>query len=162
MNTKPVSASCSVISVVALPRDSNHYGYVYGGTVMGLVDQAAYATAVRHARRPVVTVCVEHLTFLRPIHIGDVIVVKASLNYVGRTSMEVGVRVETERMATGIVEHVGSAYLTMVALDADGTPTAIPGLAIETPEDARRFAEAQERRRAQLARVGRATEVAGE
>ena len=85
MESKSVFASQSVLSVVALPRDSNHYGFVYGGTVMGLVNQAAYAAAIRHARQPVVTVCVDHLTFLRPIRIGNVITVKASVNYVGRT-----------------------------------------------------------------------------
>jgi acyl-CoA hydrolase len=162
MEPKPVSASRSVISIVALPRDSNHYGYVYGGTVMGLVDQAAYAAAIRHARQPVVTVCVDHLTFLRPIHVGDVIVVKASVNYVGRTSMEVGVRVEAERMTTGEVEHVGSAYLTMVALDSGGQPAPVPPLMLETPEDSRREQNARQRRALQLARVGRATEVAHE
>jgi len=155
MDSKPVSASRSVISVVALPRDSNHYGFVYGGTVMGLVDQAAYAAAIRHARMPVVTVCVDHLTLLRSIHIGDVITVQASVNYVGRTSMEVGVCVTTERLATGEVEHVGSAYLTMVALDANSRPTPVPPLQLETAEDHRRFQEAQMRRQQQLARVGR-------
>jgi acyl-CoA hydrolase len=155
MQSKPVSASRAVISVVALPRDSNHYGYVYGGTVMSLVDQAAYTAAIRHARQAVVTVCVDHLTFLRPIHIGDVITVKASVNYAGRTSMEVGVRVETERLATGEIEHVGSGYLTMVALNAQGHPSPVPPLNSETPEDERRAHEALARRQRQLARVGR-------
>ena len=158
MDAKPVSASRSTLSVVALPRDSNHYGTVYGGTVMGLVDQAAYACAIRHARQPVVTVCVDHLTFLLPIHIGDVITVKASVNYVGRTSMEIGVRIETERLATGLVEHVGSAYLTMVALNPEGAPTPVAPLLLQTDEDRRRFAEAQLRRHGQLARAGRAAE----
>ncbi len=155
MKAKPVENSRSIISVVALPRDSNHYGFVYGGTVMSLVDQAAYAAAIRHARQPVVTVCVDHLTFLRPIHIGDIITVKASVNYVGRTSMEVGVRVEAERLETGEVEHVGSAYLTMVAMAADGKPAPVPPLLAETPEEQRRSAEAEQRKAAQLARAGR-------
>jgi acyl-CoA hydrolase len=158
MDPKPVSASHSVISVVALPRDSNHYGYVYGGTVMGLVDQAAYAAAIRHARIPVVTVSVDHLTFLLPIFIGDVISVKAAVNFVGRTSMEVGVCIETERMATGQIEHVGSAYLTMVALDADGKPAPVPQLILETPQDERRHRHAAQRRAERLARVGRGVE----
>jgi acyl-CoA hydrolase len=162
MEPKPVSASRSVISVVALPRDSNHYGFVYGGTVMGLVDQAAYTAAIRHARMAVVTVCVDHLTFLRPIHVGDVIVVKASVNFVGRTSIEVGVRVESERLSTGEVEHVGSAYLTMVALDREGQPVPVPPLLPETAEDERRFREAQERRASRLDRRSRPREVAGE
>ena len=158
MEPKTVSASRSVISIVALPRDSNHYGYVYGGAVMSLVDQAAYAAAIRHARMPVVTVCVDHLTFLKSIHIGDVITVRASVNYVGHSSMEVGVCVETERLATGAIEHVGSAYLTMVALDSEGHPVAVPPLLLETEEDHRRFQAAQQRKAQQLARVGRATE----
>jgi acyl-CoA hydrolase len=155
MDPKPVSASQSIISVVALPRDSNHYGYVYGGTVMSLVDQAAYAAAIRHARHPVVTVSVDHLTFLRPIFIGDVISVKAAVNFVGRTSMEVGVCIETERMTTGQIEHVGSAYLTMVALDADGNPSPVPPLIRETAQDERRYQQAAQRRAEQLRRVGR-------
>jgi len=159
MEVKPVRKSQSVLSVVALPRDSNHYGFVYGGTVMGLVDQAAYTAAVRHARKAVVTVSVDHLTFLRPIHIGDVITVKASVNYVGRTSMEVGVRIETERLTSGEVEHVGSAYLTMVALDPEGKPTPVPSLLLETEEDERRNREARERHAHQLAQIGRAQGV---
>ncbi len=155
-SAKPVSASRTVISVVALPRDSNHYGFVYGGTVMGLVDQAAYAAAIRHARQTVVTVCVGDITFLKRIYVGDVITVRASVNYVGRTSLEVGVRIETERMRTGEVEHVGSAYVTMVALDADGTPVPVPPLELETDDDRRRCCEAAERRRARLAQLGRA------
>ena len=158
MKAKSVRNSHSIISVVALPRDSNHYGFVYGGTVMSLVDQAAYAAAIRHARQPVVTVCVDHLTFLRPIHIGDIITVKAAVNYAGHTSMEVGVRVETERLESGESEHVGSAYLTMVAMDAQGQPAPVPPLRPETSEELRRYAEAQQRRTHQLARVGRGEE----
>ncbi|MEI7831620.1 MAG: acyl-CoA thioesterase [bacterium] len=155
MQAKKASATQSVISVVALPHDSNQYGYVYGGTVMGLVDQAAYAAAIRHARMPVVTVCVDHLTFLKHIHIGDIITVRASVNYVGHTSMEVGVRVETERMTTGVVEHVGSAYLTMVALGEDGKPASVSPLIVETEDEIRRQNEAQERRAYQLSLVGK-------
>lgn len=162
MESKPVSASRSILSVVALPRDSNHYGFVYGGTVMGLVDQAAYTAAIRHARMAVVTVCVDHLTFLRPIHVGDVIVVKASVNYVGRSSIEVGVRVETERLTTGEIEHVGSAYLTMVALNREGQPIPVPPLLLESEEDERRFHAAEERRAYRLQHAGRAPEIAGE
>lgn len=157
MQGKKASTTQSVISVVALPRDSNQYGYVYGGTVMSLVDQAAFAAAIRHARMPVVTVCVDHLTFLKHIHIGDVITVRASVNYVGNTSMEVGVRVETERMTTGVIEHVGSAYLTMVALDKDGKPAQVAPLIAETTDEIRRQNEAQERRAYQLSLVGRKT-----
>ncbi len=126
---------------------------------MGLVDQAAYTAAIRHARMSIVTVCVDHLTFLRPIHVGDVIVVKASVNYVGHTSIEVGVRVETERLTTGEIEHVGSAYLTMVALNREGQPIPVPPLLLESEEDARRFREAEQRRIYHLQRAGRAPEV---
>lgn len=160
MKAKLVSASRAVLSMVAMPRDANPYGQVYGGTVMSLVDQAAYAAAVRHARNTVVTACVDHLTFLRPISVGDVIEVKASVNYVGRSSMEVGVRVEAERLTTGEVEHVGSAYLTMVALDSKGRPTAVPPLLLETDDDHRRHAAAQVRRKWRLALVGRSPEPA--
>jgi len=155
MDAKPVSASRSVLSMVAMPRDANQYNSVFGGVVMGLVDHAAYTAAIRHARATVVTVSVDHLTFLRPISVGDVIVVKASVNYVGRTSMEVGVRIETERLNTGEVEHVGSAYLTMVALDEYGKPTPVPPLLLETELDRCRHAAAEERRKWRLALVGR-------
>jgi uncharacterized protein (TIGR00369 family) len=157
MQAKPVSGSRTVISIVAQPRDSNHYGVVHGATIMRLVDEAAYAAAVRHARLAVVTVSVDHLTFLRPVHIGDVAVIKASVNYVGRTSMEIGVRIETERLATGEVEHVGSGYLTMVAIDQCGCPIPVPPLLLETAEDTRRNQEARERRAQQLTRAGRGT-----
>ncbi len=152
---KPVSNTLSTISVVALPRDTNHYGVVYGGTVMGLVDQAAYCAAIRHARCAVVTVCVEELSLLRAIHIGDVITVKASVNYVGNTSMIVGVRIETEKMVTGEIEHVGSAYITMVAIDENGKPTVIPKLILENDTDKRRFEEAKERKSKQLKRCNK-------
>ncbi|MHB9025904.1 MAG: acyl-CoA thioesterase [Armatimonadota bacterium] len=155
MQPKPISESRTIISVVAQPRDSNHYGVMHGATIMRLVDEAAYAAATRHARLPVVTVCVDHLTFLRPIHIGDVAVIKASVNYVGRTSMEIGVRIETERLATGEVEHVGSGYLTMVAIDQSGSPIPVPPLLLETDDDRRRHCEAQGRREQQLTRAGR-------
>lgn len=155
MDAKPVSASRSVLSIVAMPRDANQYNSVFGGVVMGLVDHAAYTAAIRHARTTVVTVSVDHLTFLRPINVGDVIVVKASVNYVGRTSMEVGVRIETERLNSGEVEHVGSAYLTMVALDEHGTPTPVPPLLLETELDRCRNAAAEDRRKWRLELIGR-------
>ncbi len=159
---KPVSNTRSTISVVALPRDSNHYGVVYGGTVMSLVDQAAYCAAIRHTRCAVVTVCVEELSLLRAIHIGDVITVLASVNYVGNTSMIVGVRIETEKMVTGVIEHVGSAYITMVAIDENGKPTIIPKLILENDIDKRRFEEARMRKLKQLARSGKCEAVCGE
>ncbi len=162
LSAKPVSNTRSTLSVVALPRDSNHYGVVYGGTVMGLVDQAAYCAAIRHARCAVVTVCVEELSLLRAIHIGDVITVKASVNYVGNTSMIVGVRIETEKMVTGVIEHVGSAYITMVAIDENGKPTKIPKLQLENDDDKRRFEEARQRKMKQLSRSGKCEAVCGE
>ena len=156
MEAKPVSASRSIISIVAMSRDANQYGNVFGGMIMGLVDQAAFTAAIRHARTPaVVTVSVDHLTFLRPVRVGDVIIVKASVNYVGTTSMEVGVRVETERLSTGEEEHVVSAYLTMVALDQDGKPTPVPPLLLENDLDHCRHAAAQQRRKLRMQIVGR-------
>jgi len=131
--------------------DTNNAGFVHGGTVMRLCDEAAAIAAIRHARMRVVTAGVDRMTFLEPVELGDLVTFKASVNAVWRTSMEVGVRVEAEKPRTRTSRHTSSAYITMVALDADGRPAAMPPLLTECGADLRREREAQTRRHNRLA-----------
>jgi acyl-CoA hydrolase len=130
--------------------DANSAGFVHGGTVLKLCDEVAALAAIRHSSRRVVTAGVDRMTFLEPVFVGDLLKVNATVNAAWRTSMEVGVRVEAENPFTGEVRHTSSAYLTMVALDDEGEPTAVPGLDPATPEQERRQQEAQLRRRNRL------------
>jgi acyl-CoA hydrolase len=118
---------------------------------MKLIDEVAGVAAVRHSRSRVVTAGADRLTFLQPIHVGELVTLRASVNAAWRTSMEVGVRVETENPRTGEAHHTNSAYLTMVAVAEDGSPTEVPALRAESPDELRREAEAQLRRSNRLA-----------
>src|SRR5436190_15568254 len=131
--------------------DANSAGFVHGGVVMKLCDEAAGIAAVKHSRRRVVTAAIDRMTFLDPVHVGQLLTFKAKVNAVWRTSMEVGVRVEAESPMTGEVRHTSTAYLTMVVLDEDGEPTVAPPLLSEAPEEQRRMREAEVRRRNRLA-----------
>jgi acyl-CoA hydrolase len=133
------------------PTDANAAGFVHGGTVMKLCDEAAGVAAVRHSRGRVVTAAVDRTTFLLPVHVGELLTLKASVNAVWRTSMEVGVRVEAEDPRTGVVRHTNTSYLTMVAVDDDGDPVPVPPLLVSTEEELRREREAQLRRSNRLA-----------
>ncbi|HTC32739.1 MAG TPA: acyl-CoA thioesterase [Bryobacteraceae bacterium] len=143
--------SVSEYSELALPTDANMLGNVLGGKVMHLVDLAAALAAVRHARCAVVTASVDQMSFLHPVHIGQLIMLQSSVNRVFRTSMEIGVRVQVENLLTGQRKHTSSAYLTFVALDELGKRTPIPPVIPETDDEKRRYAEAQERRAYRLA-----------
>jgi acyl-CoA hydrolase len=129
---------------------ANSAGFVHGGSVMKLADEAAGVVAVKHSRRRVVTAGVDRMTFLLPVHVGELLTLAASVNAVWRTSMEVGVRVEAENPRTGDRRHTSTAYFTMVALDDEGKPEQIPPLIVETDEERRREADAQVRRRNRL------------
>lgn len=131
--------------------DANTAGFVHGGTVMKMCDEAAALAAVKHSRWRVVTAGVDRMTFVVPIHIGALVTFSASVNAVWRTSMEVGVRVEAEDPRSGERHHASSAYLTMVALDEHDQPTAVPPLIVETAEERRRQQDAQVRRSNRLA-----------
>jgi acyl-CoA hydrolase len=131
--------------------DANSAGYVHGGTVMKLCDEVAGLAAVRHSRRRVVTAGMDRMTFLEPIHIGELVTFTASVNAAWRTSMEVGVRVDAEQPRDGLMRHTNTAYLTMVALDDDGRPTEVPPLEAVSADEQRREREAQTRRRNRLA-----------
>jgi acyl-CoA hydrolase len=146
-----VRESVSEYSEFALPTDANTLGNLLGGKVMHLVDLAGALAAVRHARCAVVTASVDQMTFLHPVHIGQLIILRSSVNRVFRTSMEVGVRVQAENLLTGHIKHTSSAYLTFVALDKDGKRTPIPPVIPETEDERRRYLGAEQRREYRLA-----------
>ncbi len=153
MPSRPAAESRAELAHWLGLADANSAGFIHGGTIMKLCDEAAGLAAIKHSRSRVVTAGMDRMTFLDRIEVGELLVLRAAVNAVWRTSMEVGVRVEAERPATGEVRHTNTAYLTMVALDGDGRPTTVPGLLVED-EDAdahRREREAQTRRRNRLA-----------
>jgi len=143
---KKVSESTVLMAQLMTPEDANPAGNVHGGVIMKLIDNAGGTAAARHARCNVVTASIDRLHFHHPVYIGNLIMLKASLNMVGKTSMEVGVRVEAENLLTGEVRHTASAYLTYVALDRKSRPRKIPPLIAENTEQARRCQEAKARR----------------
>jgi len=139
---KTVSATRLVLAQVMTPQDANIAGNVHGGNIMKLADTASAVVAIRHSGCLCVTASVDRFDFHAPVYVGNLITLCASLNHVGRTSMEVGVRVEAEDLRTGKKTHTNSCYFTMVALDMDGNPTPVPRLILETEEDHRRNTEA--------------------
>jgi acyl-CoA hydrolase len=148
---KPVRESQSEYSELAMPNDANTFGFLLGGKVMHLVDLAGAIAAIRHARTPVVTASVDHMNFLHPVHIGQLVTLRASVNRVFRTSMEVGVKVLVEDLLTGELKHTSSAYLTFVALDKKGNRSIILPVIPETDTEQRRYEEALRRREYRLA-----------
>lgn len=152
LEPKPVSASRVIMRQLMQPTDGNPLGNVHGGVIMKLVDEFAAVAAVRHARRAVVTAAMDSMRFLSPVYIGNLLTLKASVNWVGSTSMEVGVRVEAEHLITGKVTHTSSAYVVYVAIDRAGRPVPVPPLVPETDEDRRRLEAAALRREQRLAR----------
>ncbi|MDG6904797.1 MAG: acyl-CoA thioesterase [Nitrososphaerota archaeon] len=133
-----------------MPQDANPNGNVYGGTIMKYVDAVAAAVAVRHCRTNTVTASIDRMDFFKPVYIGDLLTMRASVNYTGKTSLEIGVRIESENLRTGEIAHTGSSYLTYVALDREGKPTLLPEIVPETEEEKRRYREAEERRKIRL------------
>ena len=126
---------------VMFPMDANPAGNVFGGTIMKLIDTAAGIVASRHCRTNVVTASMDRLDFHQPVFMGELVVLRASINYAGNTSMEVGVRVEAEELMTGEIRHTNSAYVTMVSLDENRKPTPIAKIMPETQDERRRFEE---------------------
>ena len=139
---KPVSASKIELTQVMLPQDTNSAGNVHGGTLMKLADNAAFVVASRHSRSNVVTASVDRLDFLAPVYIGDLVILKARLNWVGNASMEIGIEIDAEDLFAGQVRHVAAALLTFVALGPHGRPRNVPKLILETEEDRILFEEA--------------------
>ena len=146
MKKKTVSQSSIAIIQQMTHEDANLAGNVHGGSIMKLIDNTAGLVAVRHNQSNIVTASIDRLDFYSPVYIGNLLKIKASLNYVGRTSMEVGVRVEAEDVLTGKIRHTATAYLTFVALGPDGRPLPVAPLALETDEEKRRHQEAIQRR----------------
>jgi uncharacterized protein (TIGR00369 family) len=152
MEGKRVSESAVVLSQFMQPEHANNLGNVHGGWLMKLIDEAGGLCATRHARRPAVTVAVDSLTFLSPVHVGDLVTFSAHLTYAGRTSMEAEVNVEAENILTGEKTATNSAYLVYVALGEDNRPTEVPPLILETDAERERFERARQRQAERLAR----------
>lgn len=149
--SKSVSASRVVMTQLVLPSHTNSLGSIFGGTVMSWIDIAAAICAQRHSNKEVVTASIDELHFIAPVYKGWVVNLKASINFVSKTSMEVGVRVDAENPKTGETFHTASAYLTFVALGSNGKPAPVPELILETDIDRQRHAEAEARRAHRLA-----------
>jgi acyl-CoA hydrolase len=150
---RPVRESVSEYSEIALPNDANPLGNLLGGRVMHLVDLAGAIAAIRHARCPVVTASVDSMTFLHPVHIGQLLILKSSVNRVFRTSMEVGVKVWVEDLREGDIRHTSSAYLTFVAVGPSNERVPVPPVIPETGEEKRRYEQAGHRREYRLSVV---------
>ncbi len=160
LKAKTVAESKVEVGQLMQPTDANLFGNVHGGTIMRLVDNAGSIAAFRHAHHNIVTASVDRIDFLTPVFIGNLVTLKASVNYVGKSSMEVGVRVEAECLITGVKAHCASAFLTFVALDDHGKPYEVPGLIPETPDEKRRYAEGQRRHAERLKFVKKSKEKA--
>jgi uncharacterized protein (TIGR00369 family) len=150
MDEKRVRDSAVATAQVMMPQDANPSGNVHGGVIVKLIDTAAGVVARRHTRHNAVTASIDRLDFHHPVYVGDLLTLRASINLVGTTSIEIGVRAEAEDLLTGKIRHTASAYLTFVALDSDGTPIEVPGLILETKEEIRRNREACDRRELRL------------
>ena len=133
-----------------MPTDENALGHVFGGAILAMMDKTAAVCAIRHSRSACVTVSVDRVDFREPILVGELVHMKASVNFVGRSSMEIGIRIEAENMLTGVRRHTNSCYMTYVAIDSLGRPVEVPSLVPETADEKRRFAAAGERRRLRL------------
>ena len=143
MNTQSHQLSMTVLMT---PDMANFSGNVHGGHILKLLDQVAYACASRYAGRYVVTLSVDQVVFRQPIHVGELVTFLASVNYTGRTSMEIGIKVITENIRNQVVRHTNSCYFTMVAVDDDGKPADVPPLTPVNAEEKERFEAAQQRR----------------
>jgi uncharacterized protein (TIGR00369 family) len=142
---KPISASRFTLSALMGPQDTNSHGNVHGGVIMKLADEAGALVAMRHANAPVVTVAIDSMTFMEPIFVGNLVLCHAELTYVGRSSMEVHVRVVAEDPLRGTTKVANTAYLVYVALDDTGCPTVVPRIMFESPDEEQRAEQAKAR-----------------
>lgn len=143
---RPVSYSHTVLTELMIPSYANFGGKIHGGILLSLMDKVAYVCASRHTGLYCVTVSVEGVDFRQPVEVGDLVSLRASVNYVGRTSLVIGIRVEAENVKTGEIKHTNTSYFTMVAKTDDGTNAQVPGLVLENRDDVRRFLEAIRRK----------------
>src|ERR1700688_1112319 len=146
LEQRTVSESQSEMTELILPNDTNTLGNLLGGRLMHFIDLVGAIAAYRHARTHVVTASMDHIDFIAPVHVGDLLILKSSLNRAFRTSMEVGVKVWVEHTIDSTLRHVASAYLTFVAVDPQGRRVRVPPLETETEEDKRRYHDAGRRR----------------
>lgn len=151
----PANQSLTTMTELILPQHTNALGSVFGGVIMSWIDICAAITGSRHASKQVVTASIDALNFVSPIYKGWIVSLRGSVNYVSRTSMEIGVRVDAETPIERKTVHTASAYLTFVALDQNGKPVEIPPVLPETAEQKRRFIAAEARRKARLQMIGR-------
>ena len=147
MENKNIEASQIAMTQLMLPSHSNFSGFIHGGYVLSLMDQVAFACASKHSGNYCVTASVNLVDFLNPIEVGDLLTLKASINYTGRTSMVVGLRVESENIKSGVIKHCNSSYFTMVAKDDAGKSVAVPGLILNSEESIRRFTRSLRRQK---------------
>lgn len=159
--TEASSSHMLSMTVLMTPDMANFSGNVHGGTILKLLDQVAYACASRYAGAYVVTLSVDQVMFRQPVHVGELVTFKASVNFTGRTSMEIGVRVEAENVRSRQVRHTNSCYFTMVALDENSQPTAVKPLVLDSDLKRRRYAAAQERRALRQELEDRHNEIRG-
>ena len=145
-NYKSPTESRVSITELMLPSHSNFGGKVHGGHILNLMDQIAFACASKHSQRYCVTASVNRVDFLSPIEVGELVTLRASINYTGRTSMVVGVRVEAQNITEGTVRHCNSSYFTMVAKDKKGKSVSVPGLLVENEQALRRFSRSKQRK----------------
>ena len=150
LTPKPVQESQATMSELMMPNMANNLGNVFGGVILSLVDRVAAVAAIRHARTPCVTVSVDRVDFHEPIYLGELVTARASVNWTGRTSMEVGVSIEAENLFTGDRRHTNSCYATYVAIDDQGRPVAVPPVVPESEIEKRRHAAADVRRQRRL------------
>jgi uncharacterized protein (TIGR00369 family) len=141
MKSKPVRQSQTTITELMIPSYANFGGKIHGGIILSLMDKVAYAAASKHAGTYCVTVSVDRVDFLQPVEVGELVSLHASVNYVGRSSMIIGIRVEALNVKTSIVKHTNSSYFTMVAKDEDDKPTEVPALILQSEEEVKRFIE---------------------
>lgn len=149
---KKIAESQVVISELMLPSHSNFNGKIHGGYILSLLDQIAFACGSKHSRAYCVTASVDTVDFLKPIEIGELVTLKASVNYVGTSSMVIGIRVESENIQSGHVNHCNSSYFTMVAKDKEGKSLSVPGLILENDDDIRRFVKSIKRNKMKFKR----------
>lgn len=144
---KKVSESALTTARLMMPTDANVMGNVFGGAIMRYMDEVAAIVAFRHAGKNCVTASIDRMNFYAPVYVGNILIMKAAVNYVGKTSMEIGVRIEADDATAGRVTHTGSCFITYVALDSTGKPARIPKIVPVTREEKRRYSQALARRK---------------
>jgi len=150
MKEKPVSQSQTQMAQLMMPDDANHAGFIHGGVILSIADKVAYVCATRHAESPCVTLSADHVEFKKMIKIGDLVELLASVNFVGTTSLEIGIKIMAEDVCTGEKRHTNSCYFTMVAINAKGEKVKVPRLKLEKEVEKRRFEDAKKRREFRL------------